>query len=40
MNSLKLEDGCGIVRNVRGISERGKKKKERSWGGKSAKNGK
>jgi len=28
MNSLRLEDGCGIIRKVRGISERGKKKKE------------
>ena len=32
MNSLKLEGGCGVIEKVRGISERGKKKKERSWG--------
>jgi len=32
MNSLKLEDGCGVVRKVRGILERGKMKMERSWG--------
>ena len=32
MNILKLEDGCGIVRKVRGISERGKMKKERNSG--------
>jgi len=30
MNIVELEDGCGIVRKVRGILERDKMKKERS----------
>jgi len=32
MNSLRLEGGCGIIEKVRGISDRGKKMKERNWG--------